>query len=190
VTTGASSAEFGNAQSGVIAVQTRGGGTAWSGTFGYESDALTGDNNSVGMNRVRLGFGGPITGKLSFYLSGDLLGQTTGGSADFPAPGTAQGFNAEKAPILVSAGIDTTVAVPYRAASTVWTSTSSRCTAATVTHSRMPGSADPTNPHVADIRNNYGPGLPRWSGSGVADLDLSGEREAVRTPTAPAPGPR
>jgi hypothetical protein len=52
--------------------------------LGYESDALTG-LNSVGYNRVRLGFGGPITGNLSFYLSGDLLGQTTGGSADFAA---------------------------------------------------------------------------------------------------------
>ncbi len=156
VTTGASSAEFGNAQSGVIAVQTRGGGTAWSGTFGYESDALTGDNNSQGMNRVRLGFGGPITGNLSFYVSGDLLGQTTGGSADFAAPGTAQGFNAEKAPILVSAGIDTTVAVPVSGGVDSVDIYKFAVYRGECDAFKDAGSADPTNPHVADIRNNYG----------------------------------
>ena len=156
VTTGASSAEFGNAQSGVIAVQTRGGGTAWSGTLGYESDALTGLNNSVGMNRVRLGFGGPITGNLSFYVSGDLLGQSTGGSADFPAPGTAQGFNAEKAPILVSAGIDTTVAVPVAGGTDSVNIYKFAVYRGECDAFKDAGAADPTNPHVADIRNNYG----------------------------------
>ena len=62
VTTGGSSAEFGNAQSGVIAIQTRAGGSKWNGNFGYENDALGGLNHSLGFNRVAGGIGGPSAG--------------------------------------------------------------------------------------------------------------------------------
>jgi hypothetical protein len=40
ITTGATSAEFGNAQAGVIAIATRNGGTRYSGTVSYENDAI------------------------------------------------------------------------------------------------------------------------------------------------------
>ncbi|MFN8652369.1 MAG: TonB-dependent receptor [Gemmatimonadales bacterium] len=101
VTTGGSSAEFGNAQSGVIAIQTKGGGSKWSGSLGYENDEIGGLNHSRGFNRVQGGIGGPITGGLTFYLSGDLEG----------AKSDAQGFEAQKFPIFLPAGVDTTVAV-------------------------------------------------------------------------------
>jgi outer membrane receptor for ferrienterochelin and colicin len=101
VTTGGSSAEFGNAQSGVIAIQTRGGSTRWSGNLSFENDEIGGLNHSRGFNRVAGGVGGPITGGLTFFLSGDI----EGAKADAP------GFDAQKTPIFLPAGVDTTVAV-------------------------------------------------------------------------------
>jgi len=101
VTTGGSSAEFGNAQSGVIAIQTRGGGSRWSGNLGFENDEVSGLNHSRGFNRVAGGVGGPIAGGLTFFVSGDI----EGAKADAP------GFDAQKTPLFLPAGLDTTVAV-------------------------------------------------------------------------------
>ncbi|MBA3444360.1 MAG: carboxypeptidase regulatory-like domain-containing protein [Gemmatimonadales bacterium] len=102
VTTGSASAEFGNAQSGVISVQTKTGGSSYTGSFGYESDEPFGKNISLGFNRLQGSFGGPITRNLTFFLSGALEGQKS----------IASGIDAQLSPIFVQAGIDTTVAVP------------------------------------------------------------------------------
>ena len=102
VTTGSSSAEFGNAQSGVISVQTKTGGSNYTGSFGYESDEPFAKSTSLGFNRFQGSFGGPITRNLTFFLSGALEGQKS----------IATGFDAQDAPIYVQAGVDTTVAVP------------------------------------------------------------------------------
>ncbi len=101
VTTGGSSAEFGNAQAGVIAIQTRGGGSRWTGSFGVENDDVGGLNHSLGFTRLQAGFGGPLAKNLTFYLSGDLEGQK---SAPF-------GKDNQKNPIFVPAGIDTIMPV-------------------------------------------------------------------------------
>jgi len=102
VTTGSSSAEFGNAQSGVISVQTKTGGSSYTGSFGYESDEPFGKNTSLGFNRFQGSFGGPITRNLTFFLSGALEGNKS----------VSSGIDAQKSPIFVQAGIDTMVAVP------------------------------------------------------------------------------
>ena len=102
VTTGSSSAEFGNAQSGVIAAQIKSGGSKYQGSVGYETDEPFGVNSSLGFNRVQAGIGGPIAKNFTFFLSGALEGQKA----------IAVGDQAEKSPIFVQAGIDTTVAVP------------------------------------------------------------------------------
>ncbi|MGZ8391276.1 MAG: TonB-dependent receptor [Gemmatimonadales bacterium] len=102
VTTGAASAEFGNAQSGVISVQTRTGGSKYTGSFGYETDEAFGKNTSLGFNSFQGSFGGPITRNLTFFLSGVLEGNKSIGT----------GMNAQDSPIFVQAGIDTMVAVP------------------------------------------------------------------------------
>jgi hypothetical protein len=52
VTTGSSSAEFGNAQSGVVAINTRTGGSNYTGTVAYETDEPFGKGNSIGFNRT------------------------------------------------------------------------------------------------------------------------------------------
>lgn len=102
VTTGSSSAEFGNAQSGVISVQTKTGGSDYTGSFGYETDEPFGKNTSLGFNTFQGSFGGPITRNLTFFVSGVLEGNKS----------IATGVDAQKSPIFVQAGIDTVVAVP------------------------------------------------------------------------------
>ena len=101
VTTGASSAEFGNAQSGILALSTRAGGSKWSGSFGYENDGAGGKDNSRGFNRAQFSVGGPIKGNLSLYLGGDVEGIK---SAPF-------GMNGDQDPVFIPVGVDTTVAV-------------------------------------------------------------------------------
>ncbi|MFL5534926.1 MAG: TonB-dependent receptor domain-containing protein, partial [Gemmatimonadales bacterium] len=102
VTTGSSSAEFGNAQSGVISIQTRTGGTNFTGNLAYETDEPFGVNHSLGLNRVTGSLGGPIMRNLTFFVSGALEGQST----------VESGMDSQKYPLFVQAGIDTTVAVP------------------------------------------------------------------------------
>ena len=102
VTTGSASSEFGNAQSGVISVQTKTGGSNYTGSFGYESDEPFGKNTSLGFNRFQGSFGGPISRNLTFFLSGVLEGNKS----------VASGLDAQQSPIFVQAGIDTVVSVP------------------------------------------------------------------------------
>ena len=100
VTTGASSAEFGNAQSGIVQIATRAGsGTGFTGNFGYETDELFGSGTSLGLNRIQGGFGGPLISGLTFWLSGVLEGRK---SMD-------TGLDATDYPIFDIAGVDTTV---------------------------------------------------------------------------------
>jgi hypothetical protein len=102
VTTGATSAEFGNFQSGVISIQTRAGGTRYGGALSYETDSPFGVNHSIGYNRIEASFGGPIAKNLTFFVSGTLDG----------ARSAESGKDAEKSPVFVSMGVDTTVVVP------------------------------------------------------------------------------
>ncbi len=103
VTTGASSAEFGNAQSGVISISTRAGNSQrWAGNLGYESDAMMPASSSLGLTRVQASIGGPLMRGLTFFVSGGLQGQKS----------PAFGVGANKYPNFVPVGIDTTVKVP------------------------------------------------------------------------------
>ena len=103
VTTGASSAEFGNAQSGVISIATKAGNSQrFTGNLGYESDAMFPASSSSGFTRLQAAFGGPLMHGLTFYLSGALEGQKS----------PAFGIGAENYPTFIPVGTDTTVAVP------------------------------------------------------------------------------
>ncbi|HXG44905.1 MAG TPA: TonB-dependent receptor [Gemmatimonadales bacterium] len=102
VTTGSSSAEFGNAQSGIISIQTRAGGQRFAGSLGFENDEIGGLNHSLGFNRVQASLSGPIWRNLTFAVGGDVEG----------AKSSSTGLNAQRYPIYVTAGVDTTVAVP------------------------------------------------------------------------------
>ncbi|MGN6393237.1 MAG: carboxypeptidase regulatory-like domain-containing protein, partial [Gemmatimonadales bacterium] len=99
VTTGSSSAEFGNAKSGIINIVTKTGGPDYVGSFSAESDAPFGVNHGPGFNKLEGAFSGPLAGRLTFALSGTLEGHQS----------VEEGFNSQSVPIFVAAGLDTTV---------------------------------------------------------------------------------
>ena len=99
VTTGSSSAEFGNARSGIIAIVTKTGGPTYQGSLSYETDEPFGVNHSIGLNRIQGSFSGPIANRLTFALAGTLEGQRA----------LEHGFNSQNVPIFLQAGVDTTV---------------------------------------------------------------------------------
>jgi outer membrane receptor for ferrienterochelin and colicin len=143
VTTGSSSAEFGNAQSGVVSIATKTGGTTYAGTVNYETDEPFGINNSLGFNRVTASFGGPIQRNLTFFVSGVLEGQNS----------VESGRDSDEFPLFVQAGIDTTVAVP----SALNDPTADTTMVDVYNYAIYRGNCDEfensTNP---DIANNYG----------------------------------
>ena len=102
IITGSPSAEFGNAQSGVVSLVTRTGGTRYTGALSYETDEPFGVRHGLGLNRLEASLGGPIARNLTFFAAGVLEGQRSAGA----------GRDSEQAPIFVSAGLDTVVAVP------------------------------------------------------------------------------
>ncbi len=141
VTTGASSSEFGNAQAGIISLQTRAGSAqGYNGSISFETDEVFGKGAGVGYNRLQASLGGPtrLMDNLTFYVSGVLEGQKSGGVGGFP------GIDSDAEPIFVRAGIDTIVASGTRI-DTVYNFAVARgdCDA-------FSGSSN------ADIANNYG----------------------------------
>lgn len=144
ITTGASSAEFGNAQGGVIAITTKTGGQRFSGNLGYESSELSGKTMGGGYNRLQASLGGPIMGDLTFFVSGVLTGNRFGNF----------GYKGDEVPGWTALGIDSVFAMP----------TSSSATADTLfvpvyTYALSRGSCDSPwvkNAADPDIRNNYG----------------------------------
>jgi hypothetical protein len=143
VTTGSSSAEFGNAQSGVISVQTKTGGSTYTGTVNYETDEPFGANHSLGLNRITGSFGGPITRNFTFFLSGALQGQNS----------VESGFNSQQFPLYVQAGLDTTVAVPSALNDPTADTTLVPVYNYAIYRGECATNASSTNP---DIANNYG----------------------------------
>ena len=143
VTTGSSSAEFGNAQSGVISIQTKTGGNTYTGSLNYETDEPFGSNNSLGLNRITGAFGGPIARNLTFFVSGGLMGQNS----------VESGFDSEKYPLFVQAGIDTTVAVPSALGDPTADTTMVNVYNYAVYRGECGDFENSTNP---DIANNYG----------------------------------
>ncbi|MBC8477960.1 TonB-dependent receptor, partial [bacterium] len=76
IMTGGFSAEYGQAQSGVIKVETRDGGTSLTGSFKYKRDYLTADYpNNTSYDVVEFTLGGPLpfsAQKLRYFLNGYL----------------------------------------------------------------------------------------------------------------------
>ena len=62
VTTGSSSAEFGNAKSGIVSIVTKTGGSEYQGSLGFETDEPFGVNHGVGFNRIEAGLQRPAGG--------------------------------------------------------------------------------------------------------------------------------
>jgi hypothetical protein len=161
VTTGSSSAEFGNAQSGVISVQTKTGGSSYTGTLNYETDEPFGANNSLGLNRVTGSIGGPIVRNFTFFVSGALEGQQS----------VESGFDSQNFPLFLQAGIDTTLAVPTALDDPSADTTIVPVYNYAIARGECDEFANSTNP---DIANNYGVScrgirIP-WSGRSTYQL--------------------
>ena len=143
ITTGASSSEFGNAQSGILNIVTRTGGSKYSGNIGWETDEPFARTSSQGFNRISASLGGPLGGDLTFFLAGSLEGNRYGYS----------GKDTQLYPSFRYAGVDTTVANPTTPLSP--TSDTSYVTVYNMAVDR--GSCDQfagsTNPNIAD---NFG----------------------------------
>lgn len=144
VTTGASSAEYGNAQSGIINIATRtGGADRYSGNIGWETDDLFPNTMSTGFNRVQASFGGPLMGGLTFFLSGALEGSRY----------SYAGRGAEAFPTFIRAGVDTTVAVAVEPGSATSDTTLVPVYNLAIARGECDRFANSTNAEIAD---NYG----------------------------------
>lgn len=145
ITTGASSSQYGNAQSGILNIVTRTGGSSFSGHLGWESDEPFANTTSTGFNRFNASFGGPLMGDLTFFLSGTLEGNRY----------AYQGRNAQLYPSFRYAGIDTTVAVPLQPGSQVSDTSYVDVYNLAVDQGTCEQFANSTNEEIA---NNYGVG--------------------------------
>ncbi len=165
VTTGSSSAEFGNAQSGVISIQTRTGGSKFTGTLGYETDEPFGVNHSLGFNRFTGSLGGPIMRNLTFFVSAALEGQST----------VESGKDSQNFPLFVQAGIDTTVAVP----TALGDPTADTTMVAVYNYAVSPGRVQRfREQHQPRHRQQLRRRLPGHPGPVLGSLDLSAQRQA------------
>lgn len=97
VTTGAIGAEYGDAQSGVISLVSRTGGTDFSGSISYATDEIAGETYGTGLNRVEASFGGPLMSNLRFFVATTLEGRQN----------LQQGKGAQDIPLYVMDGLDT-----------------------------------------------------------------------------------
>ena len=99
VLTGGFSAEFGDAQSGIINYVTRSGGRRWNGALSLQSDEMMPKSQAQGLNRIELSFGGPVVGNLGFFVAGTAEGRRASNS----------GKLWRDVPIYVANGVDTVV---------------------------------------------------------------------------------
>jgi outer membrane receptor for ferrienterochelin and colicin len=175
VTTGSSSAEFGNAQSGILSIATKTGGNTYAGSLSYETDEPFGVNHSLGYNKVEGSLSGPLgLHGLTFSVAGTLEGRASrnvdGTVLEPNVEGQAlnlngaDGFGSQKIPVFVPAGVDTTVAVPCCVGSPTsdtvyvdvlkWAAYRGNCNEFSSAGSA--GLNGPGATAIAGIRNNYG----------------------------------
>jgi carboxypeptidase family protein/TonB-dependent receptor-like protein len=102
VTTGSPSAAFGNANAGIISIVTRTGGGEYHGSLSYQTDEPFGVAHGPGINRLEGAVSGPLAGRLTFAVSGTLEGRQS----------VEEGFDSQRVPIFLPAGVDTTVVQP------------------------------------------------------------------------------
>ncbi len=80
------SARYGQALSGIINVITRDGGDHWQGRAAYETDRPLSGSGDLGLDRVVLQADGPIAGKVTAVVIGDVQGRLDADPANAPAP--------------------------------------------------------------------------------------------------------
>ena len=99
ITTGAASAQYGNAQAGIVSLTSRTGGSKIAGRLAAESDEMFGSTIGMGFNRFEGNLSGPIFKGLTFSVN--LAGEGN--------ESVRSGKGRENNPIFVTSGVDTTV---------------------------------------------------------------------------------
>ena len=99
VLTGGFSAEFGDAQSGIINFVTRSGARSWNGALSVQTDEFMPKEWSVGFNRAELSAGGPLIGKIGFFGALTATGQKSANA----------GMEWRNTPIYIAQGVDTVI---------------------------------------------------------------------------------
>ena len=138
VTTGAASAQFGNAQAGIVNISTRTGGNKFAARLAAETDAVFGNTLGMGYNRFEANVGGPmgvigLTFNLAGAAEGNLSVHSGKGRQDFP--------------VFVSTGVDTVVANPDSVGSTTTTNVNvNQYSIYTGNCSSFANSSDPASP--------------------------------------------
>lgn len=84
VITGAFSAEYSEAQSGVVNYTTKTGGQKYSGSLDLFTDQLQPNKWRTNFNRLQATFGGPIAGPLTFFVGGTMQGNYASNPQNFP----------------------------------------------------------------------------------------------------------
>ncbi len=103
VTTGAASAQFGNAQSGIVNLTTRTGGSKFAGRLAAETDEVFGKTLGMGYNRFEGNLSGPLV------LKGLTFNVNIAGEGN---ESIRSGKDRQDAPVFISSGTDTTVSNP------------------------------------------------------------------------------
>ena len=103
VTTGATSAQYGNAQAGIVSISTRTGSSKFAARLAAETDAVFGNTIGMGYNRFEANVSGPMGVRgLTFNLAGAAEGNLS----------VRSGKGRQDFPIFVSTGVDTVVNNP------------------------------------------------------------------------------
>jgi len=93
INVGAFSAEFGEAQSGVVSFVTRTGGSRWTGSLEYYTDQLGAASQRTNLNRGEFTLGGPLFGNLSFFFAGTLQGRERNHTEKAPTRYVVDGYD-------------------------------------------------------------------------------------------------
>ncbi len=135
VTTGAASAQFGNAQAGIVSISTRTGGSKFAARLAAETDAVFGSTLGMGYNRFEANVSGPMGLKgLTFSVAGAAEGNLS----------VRSGKGRQDFPVFVSTGVDTVVANPDSVGATTTTDVNvNQYSIYTGSCSAFAGSADP-----------------------------------------------
>jgi len=99
VLTGGFSAQYGDAQSGIVNYVTKTAGRACTGAASIQSDEMMPKKNSLGLNRGELSFGGPLVSNFGFFAAITATGQKYANL----------GRLWRETPVFIAQGIDTTV---------------------------------------------------------------------------------
>jgi outer membrane receptor for ferrienterochelin and colicin len=160
VTTGAISAAYGDAQSGVIASTIRVGGSKYQGALTYQTDDINMWDN-VGFNRLEASFGGPIVKNLTFFIATTLEGTKSSASNSIDGIVPVQAGSQNDRPIFIESGVDTVVRQP-----STWSSNGAVTDTADVTIPKFVqvngtcgqygAVAGPASATADSIRDNYG----------------------------------